>query len=106
MFNKFKYILSLGQFEIENETHRLLALSFAIKSADIGHGAKRLMVHKMWTRRICEEFYVQGDLESNYKIRVSPLCDRTKNKVAKSQHGFLTMIVQPLYIVLDEFLQE
>lgn len=46
-----------------DESHKLLALSIALKCADVGHGAKELKIHKLWSRRIVEEFYIQGDKE-------------------------------------------
>lgn len=30
---------------------------------DVGHGAKEIKLHKLWSRRIIEEFFLQGDLE-------------------------------------------
>lgn len=32
-------------------------------NVDVGHGAKELKLHKQWSRRIIEEFFLQGDLE-------------------------------------------
>jgi 3',5'-cyclic-nucleotide phosphodiesterase/cAMP-specific phosphodiesterase 4 len=68
----------------------------AIKSADIGHGAKTLKLHKVFSRRIIEEFYNQGNLEKQNGLPVSQLCDKTKS-VAQSQLGFLNHLVMPLY---------
>ena len=96
--NKFKNLLALGEFNMDDEPNRQLALSAALKCAgsnfffqtnqigeyfiDIGHGAKGLELHKKWSRRIIEEFFNQGDLELKHNMPISPLCDR-KGDVAK-----------------------
>ena len=59
-------------------------MSVVLKCADVGHGAKELNLHKLWSRRIIEEFYNQGDLERKNKIPISPLCDRSTNRISKS----------------------
>lgn len=55
--SKFKSLASLGDDIMKEEANRTLSLSIAIKCGDIGHGAKSLPLHKMWSRRIIEEFY-------------------------------------------------
>ncbi len=57
ILNKFKNLLCLGNFEIAEETNRHFVLTVALKCADVGHGAKELSLHKLWSRRIIEEFY-------------------------------------------------
>eukprot|EP01017_Pseudomicrothorax_dubius_P037686 TRINITY_DN5556_c0_g1_i1.p1 TRINITY_DN5556_c0_g1~~TRINITY_DN5556_c0_g1_i1.p1 ORF type:complete len:196 (+),score=37.55 TRINITY_DN5556_c0_g1_i1:61-648(+) len=103
--NKFKSLLALGPVSVEDEVNKLLILSIAIKAADIGHGAKDLRLHKVWSRRVVEEFWHQGDVELKRNLPVSPLCDRRNRNVAKSQEGFLKAIVLPLYESFGEFLK-
>lgn len=62
--------------EIEEESLRFNLMSLMLKAADVGHGAKSLDLHKIWSRRIIEEFYLQGDQENKHGIGVTPLCDR------------------------------
>jgi 3',5'-cyclic-nucleotide phosphodiesterase/cAMP-specific phosphodiesterase 4 len=64
---KFKNYLALGEKNLNDEQNRLLVLSMTIKCAgsllyiftiqDVGHGAKSLELHKLWSRRIIEEFF-------------------------------------------------
>lgn len=104
IMNKFKNLLALGQFDMKEESNRSLALSSALKCADIGHGAKGLELHKRWSRRIIEEFFNQGDLELKHNMPISPLCDRN-SAIPKSQEGFLKCIVLPLYEAWEEFVK-
>jgi len=42
---------------MNDDENKLLALSIALKCADVGHGAKTSELHKLWSRRILEEFF-------------------------------------------------
>ena len=57
---------------------RLLMITM-IKVTDIGHSAKRLDYHKLWTDRIVEEFFLQGDAERDEKLPISAFMDRKKD---------------------------
>ena len=46
---------------------------------DIGHSAKSLELHRIWSRRITEEFWIQGDKEKKYSLPFNPLTDRNIN---------------------------
>lgn len=59
----------------------------ALKCADLGHLASPRTVHKKWVRRLEEEFFLQGDREKLNLQNVSPLMDRDKNGITKSQVG-------------------
>ena len=83
---------------------KLSLMSMSLKTADVGHAAKELDLHKIWTRRVNEEFYRQGDKEKEYGLEVSPLCDR-KNNIYKSQIGFIDFVVQPLNKALSDYIQ-
>ena len=103
ILTKFKSLL-VGDSTFQDEGNRILGLSIAIKCADVGHGAKGLTLHKMWSRRIIEEFYHQGDMEKEKNIPITPNCDRTSN-VSKSQEGFLKYIVSPLFEAFHDILK-
>ena len=72
---------------------------------DVGHSAKSLELHKIWSRRVAEEFWNQGDHEIELGIPVTQLCDR-KNNLAKSQDGFLAFMAIPLYDGFGKFLEK
>lgn len=70
-----------------DENERLLSLQMALKCSDLGHIASALPVHLKWVACLEEEFFRQGDQEKMNKLPPSPLFDRTKPGVTKSQVG-------------------
>eukprot|EP01016_Furgasonia_blochmanni_P010865 TRINITY_DN1470_c0_g1_i3.p1 TRINITY_DN1470_c0_g1~~TRINITY_DN1470_c0_g1_i3.p1 ORF type:complete len:318 (+),score=95.51 TRINITY_DN1470_c0_g1_i3:61-954(+) len=105
LVNKVKQTLSTVEdiIDFNDEANRALAISVAIKCGDIGHGSKELGAHKIWSRRVIEEFCRQGDEEMKNGLPVSPLCDRKQN-ISKSQEGFLRCIVLPIFEVWERLL--
>ncbi|GLC65344.1 hypothetical protein PLESTF_000283100 [Pleodorina starrii] len=79
-----------------DETERLLSLQLAIKAADLGHLGEELDVHQRWLSGLEEEFFRQGDKERQLGIPISPLFDRAKQGVSKSQVGFYEFVALPL----------
>ena len=45
----------------------------------------------------CLKFFIQGDLEHRSNLPISPLMDRTKEGITKSQPGFFSIVALPLY---------
>ena len=76
---------------------RRLILQVALKCADISHPAKSLDTHLEWTNRVTEENYNQGDIERERNLPLSPFMDRKTGDLPKSQIGFLSFLVLPLY---------
>lgn len=78
-----------------------------IHASDVSNPTKSWSYYNLWTERVMEEFYSQGDKEKVAGLRVSDGFDRT-NRVPQSkfQNGFIAFIVKPLYEVLNhlEFL--
>ncbi len=97
--------------------------------ADLGHLASELEVHKQWVssleevrlhstlsdsrselgvssfftvpcrRSVHQELFRQGDWEKRFGLAVSPLMDRTKPGVTKSQCSFFSIVALPLFKV-------
>jgi 3'5'-cyclic nucleotide phosphodiesterase len=93
------------QLDITDDKFRIMAIQMCLKCADIGHGARKLGIHKQWSGLITKEFFRQGDLEINAGVPLTPLCDRTTCIVSKSQIGFLEVLVRPLFKVWEEFIE-
>ena len=62
-------------------------LQMALKCADLGHLASPERVHRQWVHLLEEEMFRQGDLEKARGYVVSPLMDRDKGGITKSQPG-------------------
>eukprot|EP01012_Entosiphon_sulcatum_P029448 TRINITY_DN3589_c0_g1_i1.p1 TRINITY_DN3589_c0_g1~~TRINITY_DN3589_c0_g1_i1.p1 ORF type:complete len:644 (+),score=109.16 TRINITY_DN3589_c0_g1_i1:141-2072(+) len=76
-----------------------LALSIAIKMADISNCARPTNLYMQWAKRIADEFYNQGDLEHKLSMTISPFMDRRKHDTdfPKGQVSFMNYIVVPLF---------
>ncbi|EFJ44492.1 3'5'-cyclic nucleotide phosphodiesterase, partial [Volvox carteri f. nagariensis] len=79
-----------------DDMERLLTLQLAIKAADLGHLGEELEVHQRWLSSLEEEFFRQGDKERQLGLPISPLFDRGKQGVSKSQVGFYDFVALPL----------
>jgi len=93
-------------FDLEDKGDRHLLLSLALKAADIGHTAKTREVHLAWTRRVSQEFWHQGDLEREEGLAVSPFMDRRTPQLQRSQSGFISFLVLPLFTLLVDLFGE
>ncbi|XP_056594247.1 dual specificity calcium/calmodulin-dependent 3',5'-cyclic nucleotide phosphodiesterase 1A isoform X3 [Triplophysa dalaica] len=82
------------------------ALSLLLHTADISHPAKIWNMHHRWTTSLLEEFFRQGDKESELGLPFSPLCDRKSTMVAQSQIGFIDFIVEPTFTVLTDMIEK
>ena len=75
----------------------LCCAQFALKCSDLGHLTSSPEVHKRWVAQLEEEMFRQGDQERALGQPVSPLMDRTKGGVTKSQTGFFNIVATPMY---------
>ncbi|EFJ46426.1 3'5'-cyclic nucleotide phosphodiesterase, partial [Volvox carteri f. nagariensis] len=73
-----------------------------LKASDIGHLGASLDRHKRWLTGLEEEFFRQGDQERQRGLPVSPLFDRAKQGVSKSQVGFYDFVALPLVRAVAE----
>ncbi|KAF8821245.1 3'5'-cyclic nucleotide phosphodiesterase domain-containing protein [Cardiosporidium cionae] len=88
---------------LHNAADGWLIAKLCIKAADLGHGALEWAQHRIWSERVLDEFYKQGEEEARCGFKTSPLCERQPLKItAESQHGFLFYVVTPLYTELAE----
>uniref|UniRef100_A0A7S3QYC8 PDEase domain-containing protein n=1 Tax=Dunaliella tertiolecta TaxID=3047 RepID=A0A7S3QYC8_DUNTE len=80
-----------------DDSAKLLLLQASLKCADLGQAAAMLEVHLKWVSLLEKEFHMQGDMEAELSLPVSPLCDRKHANLRKSQAGFIDFVVAPLY---------
>jgi hypothetical protein len=75
----------LERLMAEPET-RLVVMCMCMKNADIAHAGKPWKLHELWSKRILEEFFLQGEAETAKGFTaISSLCDRNATDVFKSQ---------------------
>lgn len=79
-------------------------LTFIIHLADISNPSKELGLARIWTDRLLEESFKQGDLEESMGLPFSPLCDRSTTNREKSQIGFINFVVLPSYELLGKLI--
>lgn len=66
---------------------RSKSFSFILHLADISHPGKKWEEHWVWSDRLCNEFFRQGDRERTLGFPLSPLCDRDNTNLPDSQLG-------------------
>jgi conjugal transfer/entry exclusion protein len=64
-----------------------------IHCADLSNPAKPLALYRQWIDRITREFHMQGDLERQLGMELSPMCDRNTASIDKSQVNRLVQTV-------------
>jgi len=75
-----------------------LSLQVALKCADVGHVYCSPNVHMKWVQKLEQELFAQGDKEKEHgAVTTSPLMDREKGGITKSQCGFFQIVVLPLF---------
>jgi GAF domain-containing protein len=89
-----------------NEKDKEHVAQMLLHTADLAHPTKSVPVYMEWSRRVCEEFTNQYKEEMACSIETSPMMkDLDIPKVYyKSELGFLTVIVKPLWECLNLWL--
>ncbi|KAI8893380.1 hypothetical protein BC833DRAFT_531834 [Globomyces pollinis-pini] len=82
---------------------RMLLFKIMIKCSDVSNPTKDMSIYKPWVKLIMQEFMMQGDLEKQLGIPVSPYMDRDNVNVPNCQVGFIDFVVQPLFGALDTY---
>ena len=72
--------------------------------ADVGNPCKPWRVSKIWSDRVIEEFFLQGDREAALGMPISPNMDRSATSQCTISVGFVDYIVRPIYMLMNEFL--
>lgn len=83
---------------------RMMVMRMCIACADISHSSKPWALHDAWSKRVLQEFFLQGEAEASKGLAISSLCDRAKVDVWKSQLGFIDFLALPQFKVWCDFL--
>nr|XP_020636712.1 cAMP-specific 3',5'-cyclic phosphodiesterase 4C isoform X3 [Pogona vitticeps] len=92
-----KKVTSLGVLLLDNYSDRIQVLQNIVHCADLSNPTKPLELYRQWTDRIMVEFFHQGDCEREKGMEISPMCDKHRASVEKSQVGFIDYIAHPLW---------
>ncbi|KAJ1466431.1 hypothetical protein T484DRAFT_1861651, partial [Baffinella frigidus] len=49
-------------------------------------------VARRWALRVTDEFFLQGDVEREFEMEVTPMCDRATQSRVALQTGFIKMV--------------
>lgn len=79
-------------------------LSFLGHLADVSNPTKDIKMATIWTDKLLEEWYRQGDLELQLGLPYSQGCDRHAQTREQSQIGFINFIVLPSFKLLGELI--
>jgi hypothetical protein len=97
-------VLAWRHLKIKDPKDRLLASETALHCADLGNPCKAFPLYSRWTELLMEEFHAQGDQEKALGLPV--IADRDHPNLARSQLGFLDIVVKPLYSTFQRFVPE
>jgi len=100
---KFKNKLAADDFpNPSSKEDKLLVLSLVVHACDISNPAKCSRLYLLWTERVLQEFFKQGDFEKEAGVPVSMFMDRATTNIAKCQIGFIDIIVLPFFTALQQ----
>ena len=83
------------------DVEQLTVASMIIKVADLSYPTKGFDYSMIWIERCLEEFMEQGDREKERGLPVGYDRDTLAAWKAKSQVGFFSFMVKPMYEALD-----
>ena len=92
-----KKVAGSGVLLLDNYNDRIQVLQNMVHCSDLSNPTKPLEIYRVWVERITEEFFLQGDQERAAGLDISPMCDRNNATTEKSQVGFISYIVHPLW---------
>ncbi|KAL1503544.1 hypothetical protein AB1Y20_012023 [Prymnesium parvum] len=103
---KFKTRVGAGAFDSPDRKDVRLLLTMCLHAADVSNPAKPWDLSKEWTSRVMDEFFRQGDAESEAGLPISPFMDRSKTNIATCQVGFINILIKPFFLEWCQFLGE
>ena len=75
-----------------------------LHAAGISNPAKSWALCRLWSDRVVDEFFQQGDREKAEELPVSPNMDRDNTNQAKMSLNFIDFIVAPLFVAMTTLL--
>ena len=81
-------------------------LNMIIHTSDISNPGKPDKISGEWTKRVYDEFFIQGDMEKKLNLTVSNFCDRNTTNINKAMIGFINFVVGPTIDTLTNLVPE
>ena len=75
-------------------------MELLLRAADISNVIKPFPVAARWALRVTDEFFLQGDVERQHGMLVTPLCDRAQQSRVAMQKGFMDNVCVPFFDTL------
>ncbi|EXX69859.1 uncharacterized protein OCT59_005381 [Rhizophagus irregularis] len=88
---------------LDSEQRELL-LKVLIHAADLSNTVRPWEISKLWSDRVVDEFFRQGDLEKGNNLPVSPNMDREQSHQCQISLGFGDFVVKPYFEAFASFL--
>ncbi|KRZ10493.1 putative 3',5'-cyclic phosphodiesterase pde-3 [Trichinella zimbabwensis] len=88
--------ISRRRLEFKNESDSLLLGRMIMKLSDVNSASKPADLHNIWTEKILQEFFEQGDEEKQLNLPISDYMDRESCNIAELQGSFMNHVVSPL----------
>jgi len=92
---KYKPRISAADFDPSQGSDKESTAHLMFHMSDISNSVKPFHLARIWTDLLFQEFFHQGDLERTAGLNITYLMDRSTVQVARSQIGFLDVIIQP-----------
>merc|ERR1711871_1004385 len=99
---KFNSMIEERGRDVTRWNDTVAALEHLVHTADVSNVTKPMRIAHMWTDRVLEEFFAQGDREREMGLPISNLCDRYSVSRYASQVGFVGFVVKPLFVAVKE----
>jgi len=79
----------------DTEKNRKFLCGLLLHMADISNPFRQWEASSKAANKIMNEFFLQGDKEKERGMKISMLCDRSKESIPKSQMGFIDFFITP-----------
>ena len=90
---------------VDPQRHDLRTLlAIVLHAADVSNLAKPWDLSLLWVISLFQEQFLQGDMEKSLGLTPSPLTDREKTDIPKSEIGFANFMILPYFEELCSFL--
>lgn len=76
---------------------RSIIRNMTVKASDLSNPTRPLEIALKWTDAIMEEFWQQGEKESQLGLTITPIMNRDKPNIEYGQLGFIDHLVIPLF---------